>query len=401
MTTRRTSTFSRRAFLGTSAAATAISLLPRRPVIADNQPLKIGILLPYSGTYAMLGEAITNGLKLRFAEAGNILAGRPLQYVAIDSEASPPEATQNTQKLVIKENVDFLVGPVHSGVALAMTRIVAARGKPITIIPNAGANAITREWCAPNIFRSSFSNWQSGHPCGTVIAADGHRTLVTMTWKYAAGEEMMSAAAEQFEALGGTIVKHIRVPFPDVTFQAHLSELAALQPDAVCAFFSGGGAVKFVTDYAATGLKERIPLYGPGFLTEGVAKAQGAAAEGIKTTLHYADTLALPANTRFRSTYRNAYGREADVFSVQGYDTASLLIAAAEAVQGDTAAVEEMAATLGRAELTDSPRGAWRMSAAHNPIQSIYLRQVRDGEHEVLGTVAEALADPATGCTLA
>lgn len=377
-----------------------MSLLPLRSASAGKPPLKIGILLPYSGTYAMLGESITNGLKLRFAEAGDLLAGRPVQYIAIDSEASPPEAAQNTQKLVIKENVDFLVGPVHSGVALAMTKIVAARGKPIMIVPNAGANALTRQWCARNIFRASFSNWQSGYPCGRVMAEDGHRRLVTMTWKYAAGEEMMLASAEHFEALGGTVLKHIRVPFPDVEFQAQLSEIAALQPDAVCAFFSGGGAVKFVTDYAATGLKERIPLYGPGFLTEGVAEAQGSAAEGIKTTLHYADTLALPANLRFRASYRDAYGREADVFSVQGYDTASLIIGALEAVDGDTAAVEQMANALSRAELETSPRGSWRMSAAHNPIQTIYLRQVTGGEHEILGIVAQALEDPASGCSL-
>ena len=400
MTTAPTSRLSRRAFISASAAATAMSLLPVRSATARSEPLKIGILLPYSGTYAMLGEAITNGLKLCIAEAGGSLAGRAVHYIAIDSEASPPEAAQNTHKLVTKENVDFLVGPVHSGVALAMTKIVAARGRPITIIPNAGANAITRQWCARNIFRASFSNWQSGYPCGRVLIEDGHRTLVTMTWKYAAGEEMMAACAEHFEALGGNVLKHLRVPFPDVAFQAQLSEIAALQPDAVCAFFSGGGAVKFVTDYAATGLKERIPLYGPGFLTEGVAKAQGSAAEGIKTTLHYADTLPLPANLRFRASYRNAFGREADVFSVQGYDTASLIIGAVEAVDGDTSAVEQMATALGKAELKTSPRGAWRMSAAHNPIQSIYLRQVTRGEHEILRTVAEALEDPATGCSL-
>lgn len=400
MTIASTSRLTRRAFISASAAATAMSLLPLRSAAATSKPLKIGILLPYSGTYAMLGEAITMGLKLRIAEEGGSLAGRPIQYIAIDSEASPLEAAQNTQKLVSKETVDFLVGPVHSGVALAMTKIVAARGKPIMIIPNAGANAITRQWCARNIFRASFSNWQSGYPCGRVMIEDGHQTLVTMTWKYAAGDEMMAASAEHFEALGGSVLKHIRVPFPDVAFQAQLSELAALQPDAVCAFFSGGGAVKFVTDYAATGLKERIPLYGPGFLTEGVANAQGPAAEGIKTTLHYADTLPLPANLRFRASYRNAFGREADVFSVQGYDTASLIVAAVEAVDGDTSAVEQMATALGKAELETSPRGAWRMSKAHNPIQPVYLRQVSDGEHQILRTVAEALEDPATGCSL-
>ena len=55
------------------------------------------------------------------------------------------------------------------------------------------------------------------------------------------------------------------------------------------AFFAGGGAVKFVKDYAAAGLNKSIPLYGAGFLTDGTLEAQGADADGLLTTLHYGD----------------------------------------------------------------------------------------------------------------
>lgn len=391
---------SRRQFLAGAAATAGIAALPARLAIAGKAPIKIGILLPYSGTYAMLGEAITDALKLRIAEAGGSLAGRPVEYIAIDSEAAPPKAAQNTNKLVSKHRVDFLVGPVHSGVALAMAKVVRGRSAPIMIIPNAGANAITRRWCSPNIFRASFSNWQSAYPCGKVMADDGHRSVATMTWKYAAGNELMAAGMESFTAAGGRVIKELRVPFPGVEFQVPLSEIAALKPDAVFAFFSGGGAVKFVKDYAAAGLNRRIPLYGPGFLTEGVAKAQGAAAEGIKTTLHYAAALDNAANRRFRDAYRAATGRAADVFAVQGYDTGALIIKAVEAVRGDTTASAEMIAALGAATLPDSPRGAWKMSAAHNPVQDFYLRRVENGENRILGIAAAALADPATGCTM-
>ncbi|TVR98899.1 MAG: ABC transporter permease [Rhodospirillales bacterium] len=392
---------SRRQVLRGAGAAAVATLLPRRfAAAARPAPVRIGLLLPYSGTYAMLGTAITDGLKLRLAEAGETLAGRPVDYIAVDSEASPPQAPQNTRKLVVRDRVDFLVGPVHSGVALAMAQIVAARGGPIMIIPNAGANALTRELCARNVFRASFSNWQTGYPCGKVMADDGHRRIVTITWRYAAGDEIMGGGAEHFEALGGRVDKHIRVPFPDVSFQPHLSEIAALAPDAVFAFFSGGGAVQFVRDYAAAGLKDRIPLYGPGFLTEGVAAAQGAAADGIRSTLHYVDDLDLPANRRFRDAYRLAYGREADVFAVQGYDTGTLIVQAMAAVDGDTAAVADIARALEGARLDDSPRGPWRMSPAHNPVQTFYLRDVQEGRHRFLGIAAEALADPAIGCAL-
>ncbi len=395
---------SRRSFLkGTAAVAGAATLpwIPTRFAIGAQSKIKVGILLPYSGTYAMLGNSITDALKLRVAQAGGKIAGREVEWIPVDSEMSVPKAPNNTKKLVDKDKVDFLIGPVHSGIAAVMAKLVGGKEGPIMIVPNAGANAVTGGLCAPNVFRTSFSNWQAAYPCGKVMADDGAKTAVTIAWKYAAGRQMMDAGAESFVAAGGKIVKDIEVPFPDVEFQAHLSEIAALKPDAVFAFFSGGGAVKFVKDYAAAGLKESIPLYGPGFLTEGVSKAQGEAAEGIKTTLHYASTLDNAANKAFIAAYTQAYGKGPNVFSVQGWDAGELMIMALESVGGDTGAGKQMIQTMAKAELSNSPRGAWKMSAAHNPIQDLYLRKVVSGEQQVLGIASKALSDPAQGCSMA
>jgi branched-chain amino acid transport system substrate-binding protein len=345
----------------------------------------------------MLGNSITDAMKLRIAAAGDMLGGRPVEYVAIDSEMSVPKAPQNTSKLVDKDQVDILVGPVHSGIAAAMAKIVGKRKQPIMIVPNAGSNAV------------SFSNWQPAYPGGTQMAKDGHKTCVTIAWKYAAGRQMMDAGADAFTKAGGKVIKDIEVPFPDVefqaflseiAFQAFLSEIAALKPDAVFAFFSGGGATKFLKDYAAAGLKS-IPLYGPGFLTEGVAKAAGEAAEGVRTTLHYSADLDNPSNVAFRTAFEKATGRVANVFAVQGYDAGSLIVQAMAAVRGDTGATADIIAAMENANFVDSPRGPWKMSKAHNPIQNIYLREVRNGAQKNLGIAAEALEDPAAGCKMA
>jgi branched-chain amino acid transport system substrate-binding protein len=395
---------SRRRFLAGAAATAGVAaaggLSPFRFAIGDTAPVRIGILLPYSGTYAMLGESISNGFEMRIEQAGGRIGGRAVEYIALDSEMSVPKAPTNTNKLIKKEKVDFLIGPVHSGIAAAMARIVGARGTPIMIVPNAGNNDLTGSLCAPNIFRTSFSNWQPAFPGGKVMADDGHETCVTIAWKYRAGAQMMAAGKESFEAHGGKVVKDIQVPFPNVEFQAYLSEIAAVKPDAVFTFFSGGGAVKFVKDYAAAGLKEHIPLYGPGFITEGVSQAQGAAAEGIRTTLHYAADLDNEANLRFRADYERAFGKPANVFAVQGYDTGSLLVQAMAAVEGDTGASEALIAHMEGVQIADSPRGAWRMSRTHNPIQDIYLREVSNGRNLVLGVAAAKLEDPGTGCSM-
>ena len=397
--------FSRRSFLQTTAVAagaTAVGgLIPASFAIGGSSKVRIGILLPYSGTYAMLGNSITDAFKLRVQMEGGTIAGREVEYIPIDSEMSVPKAPQNTKKLLDKEKVDFLVGPVHSGIAAVMAKLVGPRESPIMIVPNAGSNAVTGPLCADNIFRTSFSNWQPAFPGGKVMADDGHKTAITIAWKYAAGRQMMDAGQSAFEQNGGKVIKDIQVPFPDVEFQANLSEIAAIKPDAVFAFFSGGGAVKFVKDYAAAGLKDNIPLYGPGFLTEGVSKAQGAAAEGIKTTLHYSGDLDNAANQAFRRAYDKAYGKMPNVFSVQGYDAAALIIKAMTQVGGDSGATSELIKAMSGAKFPDSPRGSWHMSAAHNPVQDIYLREVRSGKQKLLGVAAKGLEDPAEGCNMA
>ncbi|MEO8136362.1 MAG: ABC transporter substrate-binding protein, partial [Betaproteobacteria bacterium] len=269
----------------------------------------------------------------------------------------------------------------------------------LLIVPNAGADAVTGPMCAANIFRSSFSNWQPGYAMGEVVAQKGHKKVVTITWKYAAGDESVNGFKEAFEKAGGTVVKQLSVPFPNVEFQALLTEIAATRPDAVYTFFAGGGAVKFVKDYAAAGLKKSIPLYGAGFLTDGTLDAQGADAEGLLTTLHYADSLNLPRDTAFRAGYDKAYKLQPDVYAVQGYDAAQMLAVGLTAVKGDLTKKAEFSDALMKAKI-DSPRGAFTLSKSHNPVQDIYLRQVSGNQNKLVSVASKSLADPGRGCKL-
>lgn len=361
-------------------------------------PVKVGVMLPYTGTYAALGEAITNGMKMAIEDAGGTPGGRAIEYVVVDDESEPSKAPANMEKLVSGSNVDMVVGTVHSGVAMGMLK-VAREKDAILLIPNAGFNAATGPLCAPNVFRTSFTSWQTAYPMGKVAAEKGYEKVATITWKYGFGEESVEAFKEGFEAAGGEVVEEITLPFPDVEFQAQLTRLAQIKPDAVFAFFAGGGAVKFVKDYAAAGLNKEIPLIGSGFLTDGTLAAQGDAAEGVVTTLHYADTIDNPVNQEFREAYKARYGKDADIYAVQGYDTGLVIAEALDATKGDTSDREALLAAM-RGVTVDSPRGSWTFSAAQNPVQNIYLREVKDGQNVMVGVAAEDLSDPARGCKM-
>jgi branched-chain amino acid transport system substrate-binding protein len=253
--------------------------------------------------------------------------------------------------------------------------------------------------CAPNIFRASFSNWQPGYAMGKVAGEQGKKKVVTITWKYAAGDESVEGFKDGLKASGGDVVKELTLPFPNVEFQALLTEIAATKPDAVYAFFAGGGAVKFVKDYAAAGLSKTIPLYGPGFLTDGTLEAQGDSAQGLLTTLHYADGLPVAKDKTFRTAYQSAYKMAPDVYAVQGYDSAQLLAIGLNAVKGDVSKRNELVAAMEKAKI-DSPRGTFTLSKSHEPVQDMYLRKVEGTQNKYVSVAVKNLADPSPGCKM-
>jgi branched-chain amino acid transport system substrate-binding protein len=389
---------SRRQFLATAGAVSAGVLLPGTFAQAQTGKIRVGLMLPYTGTYAPLGNAITNGFKLAVAERGGKLGGREIEYFTVDDESDPAKGPENANKLIQRDKVDVMIGTVHSGVAMGMVKIARDTGT-LLIIPNAGVNAATGALCAPNIFRTSFSSWQTSYPLGKVLVERGHKNIVTIAWKYSFGEESVEAFSEGLAKAGGKISKELWVPFPTVEFQALLTQIASLKPDAVYAFFAGAGAAKFVKDYAAAGLKDKIPLYGSGFITDGVLEAQGEAAEGLETTLHYGDGIDTPRNRDFRLAYAKTFKSQPDVYAVQGYDSALLLAQGLDAVKGNIGDKKGMIAAMEKAKI-DSPRGPWVMSKAHNPVQDIYLRKVVGKENRVTGVATKLVEDPARGCKI-
>lgn len=386
----------RREFLKSMGAATALAGIPTGWAIAQAKPLKIGLMLPYSGTFAQLGENITSAVELLIAEKGGKLGGRELQIIKLDDESKPENAPQNADRLVKRDQVDVLIGTVHSGVQMGIHKVVKDSGT-LTIIPNAGNDVITRGECVKNVFRTSFSNWQNAYGMGLALGKRGVKRAAWITWDYAAGSDSAAGFKQGLEASGAQLVKELTLPFPQTNFQPLLAQVPGLNVEAVGAFFAGGAAVQFVKEYAAAKLS--APLCGSGFLTEGTLAAQGDAAEGLETALHYGDGIDNPKNLAFRKAFKDKAGRDADVYAVQGYDAAQLLAVGLEAVKGDVDNEAALYKALRGAKL-DSPRGPISFSASQNVVHNIYLRKATKGENKVVGIAAPNLADPGTGCKL-
>ena len=390
---------SRRLLLSRSAAligAASTGLLLPQYARAQSNKLRVGLMLPYTGAFAPLGVAIENGFRMAIDEQGGKLGGREIEFFKVDDESDPSKGVENASKLVQRDKVDVLVGTVHSGVQMGIHKVVRESGT-LCIVPNAGAGAVTRDLCAKNVFRTSFTNWQPAHGMGLALGKRGVKKAAWITWDYAAGAESGAGFKEGLEKHGGQVVQTLTLKFPETNFQPLLAQIPSLGVDVVGAFFAGGGAVQFVKEYKAAGIK--VPLCGSGFLTEGVLGPQGEAAEGIETALHYGDGIDNPRNAAFRKAFKEKTQRDADVYAVQGYDAAQLLAIGLEAVKGKIEDEANLYKAMREAKI-DSPRGPVTMSKSQEVIHHIYLRRADKGENKVIGIAAENLADPGTGCKL-
>jgi branched-chain amino acid transport system substrate-binding protein len=396
----------RRTFLvGTTAATASVAVGPWvRPGHAQTGPVKIGVLLPYSGVYTMLGEHITQAMELVFARENWTVAGRKIELIKEDSEAKPPVGVRKAQKLIESDRVDILTGPVHSGV-LAGIRDIVHNSKTILIVSNAGADQISRERCSAWIFRTSFSNWQPCQPMGGWVAKNVAKEVFQIAPNYQAGKDMMAAFRETFVPAGGKVVGEDYPKFGETDYAPYLTKIRQSGAKAVFAFFSGSDAVNFVKQYDQFGLKQTVKLTGAGFLTEpDVLPAQGKAALGVLTGHFYTPLLDNPVNQRFVKEFREKYRAMPDGFACQGYDTAEVIVRALKAVNGNTQDKTKLRQAIARVEF-DSPRGRFRFDPkTQNIIQPfIYVREVREVGGELNNVPIDKIPevkDPGTGCTL-
>ena len=390
----------RRRLLGAMGAAGALAVLPackRRDgdsvASGASGAVKIGLVVPQSGVYATVGNEVKHGWELWLERHGGKLGNREVTTVVADEGEAPQTGVPAVQKLLQSDRVDAIVGIISSAIALGAKDVVAEARK-LMIVANAGAGAITGAR-NPYIWRTSFTNAQVASVMGKHLAGKVDTGPVYLIAPdYAAGAEVIRGFKTAFEAGGGKIAGEAKPAFGKTQdYQPFLTGIQSSGARATFCFFAGAEAIAFVKQYAQFGLASSIPLYGSGFLTEGsaVLAAQGDAAVGIQTTLHYSPELDNPANKAFVAAWKAKYSDSPAVYAVQGWDAAAVLnraLAATTALDGDS--LSKAMGSVGTIE--DSPRGPWSFDG-QSPRQKMYLRKVEKRGANYVNTVVADLGE--------
>ncbi|CAM5638010.1 ABC transporter substrate-binding protein [Streptomyces avidinii] len=344
-------------------------------------PVKIGLLVPQSGTYKALGDDMKQGFELYVAQHGGKLGGRDVRIVVADEGETADSGKAAAEKLVKQDRVLAVSGVVSSATINGVKDLFEANRIPL-VGSNASPTTLTG---TKYIWRTSYVNDEPGKALGKHVAEKAGGPVFLIAAGYQAGTDEVEGFKSTFLPAGGKIAgEEVYTPFPATkNFQPYLAQIESSGAKAVFCFYAGGAAVDFVKQYRDFGLAGKIPLYAPGFLTEGgVLKGQGDAADGILTALNYGADLDNPANKRFAPAYTSAYGAAPTTYAMASWDAAQVLDRAIAAA-GPAATPETVNAAISQVGDIDSPRGTWRFNSGGTPVQPWYLREVKQGANTV------------------
>src|SRR6516162_8285551 len=363
---------------GSLVAAT----LAAAPALAQ-QPLKIGLLLPYTGQFTDASSQMDDAIKLYIKQHGDTVAGRKIEIIRRDDGASPDVSKRMARELVVNDKVDVLAGFAITPEALAVAD-VATEAKKLMVVMNAATAIITTK--SPYIVRASLTIPQVNEAFGTWVAKSGTRKVYTLVSDYAPGHDAEGAFQRGFKEAGGEIVGSLRIPLANPDFSAFVQRIKDANPEAIYIFVPGGAQpAALAKAMVERGMDtSKIKILGQGEITEENAiRGMGDAALGVVTAFHYDYNHDSKLNKDYVAAFNADYRRNPDFFAAGGYDGMHVIYEALKKTGGKTDGDALIAAVKGLK--WESPRGPVSIdSATRDIVQNVYIRRVEKAGNDIV-----------------
>lgn len=359
----------------------------------EKGPIKIGLLLPYTGLTPMQAKGLTQGVELAVAEAGGKAGGRTIQIIKEDTELNPTVGLTKARRLLEDHKVNFVIGPVSSAVALAIYDNVI-KSNTVWVIPC----AFTRELTVPGkanekMFRTTETSDQGNYPLGKwIVKNTPYRNMVVTGQDYKAGHDSVAAFKAGFQDAGGKIVKEVYTKMGTMDFAPFLTAMDVKGTDAVFAWNSGTDTVRLIQQYQEFGLKKKYPLYGHATtLDDPYLGSIGDAAIGLFSLTHYPPTLDTPRNREFVKAHVAKFKETPSRYSEYGYTAARMVLAGIEATKGDVNDASRVAKEIKRVSNgLEMPSGPLAIDRYNQRIIEAYVVKVEKKEGKLVnGVVAK------------
>lgn len=332
--------------------------------VANAAPVKVGMITTLTGGGASLGVDIRDGFLLAVKQGNN----SDLSVVVEDDARKPPLAVQIADKMIQREKVDILTGIVWSNLAMAVVPSATAQDK-IYLSANAGPSALAGKRCHKNYFNIAWQNDNLHEAMGSYASKENYKKPYILAPNYPAGKDALTGFKRFFS---GDIAGETYTKLGQKDYAAEIAQIRASGADSIYFFLPGGMGIAFMKQFSQSGVK--LPVMGPAFsFDQGILKAVGDSALGVKNSSQWSKDLDNSANKHFVASFQAEYGRLPSLYASQGFDTANLILSAMKTA--DIKDKDAFRSALRNADF-DSVRGEFKFAPNQHPIQNIYVREV-------------------------
>ena len=333
------------------------------PVFANgHKKIKVGMITTLSGGGSGLGIDVRDGFLLA------VKGDNHFEVIVKDDQRKPDIAVQIADKMIQSDKVDVLTGIIWSNLAMAVVPAVVKQGK-FYLSPNAGPSKLAGKGCHKNYFNVAWQNDNLHEAAGGYGNTAGYKNSFILAPNYPAGKDALTGYKRFFK---GKIEKELYTKLGQKDYAAEIAQIRSSKADSIYFFLPGGMGISFMKQLSQSGIN--LPVIGPAFsFDQGILKAVGDAALGVKNTSQWSKDLDNKANKKFVQDFQKEYGRLPSLYASQGYDTGKLLISALNVA--NVKDQDKFRSALKNANF-ESTRGSFKFDTNQHPIQDIYVREV-------------------------
>lgn len=354
----------------------------------SGEPVKIGVLLPYTGTFGIYGAQMETALRTRLEQDDAKAAAHPIELVFEDDATDAGTAVTKATKMIEQDGVKIVICCAGSASTLAVAPILAEAGIP-QVAPIPGASDLQKFDTASSAAPTAAADAEK---LGT-YAFEGlnYKTASLIISDYSYGREVGDAFTKGFTDAGGKVLESLYTPLGTQDFGSLLSSVP--DADVLLGAFAGADALRFVRQYDEFGVKDRMPLIGHGpIITELVLQEEGDAALGVSAGFYYSSGIDLPENTRFMEALAKADPKLHPSHATSAaWAVGSLLMDVIDRLDGDLDDGEAVATAIHETEI-DVPWGTLKFDPkTHFAVAPTYFYTVvREGDvlkHQIKDTI--------------
>ncbi|MFY9694622.1 MAG: ABC transporter substrate-binding protein [Xanthobacteraceae bacterium] len=340
---------------------------------AQDNTVKVGLIMPMTGAVAAAGREAVDGAKLYIAQHGDTVAGKKIELIVRDDASVPDNAKRLAQELIVNDKVNFF-GAGFTPSAMSMAPLVTQAKVP-SVIMISGTSVVTDR--TPYYVRASFTLGQQSGIMADYAIQNGSKKAVMILSDWAPGAEAGKVFEQNFIKGGGQVLDTLKVPLANPDFSPFLQKAHDLAPDTLFVFVPAGQAGTFAKQFAERGMdKSGIKLVGPGdIVDDDDLPNSGTTLNGVLTAGFYSAAHPSALNKQYVAAYQKATGHRANFISVGGYDGMHLIYAALQKTNGKSDADAVVNAMKGMK--WESPRGPVSIDPdTREIVQNVYIRKV-------------------------